>query len=71
MLLSMLSALLLTTGSRGLPAAALSVTSPFSPKAPWKSERRSLAIRLPTGDTASKGSISAALSYSVVSVSER
>jgi hypothetical protein len=71
MLLSMLSALLLAIGTTGLPAAALSVTFPFSSKAAWKSERRSLAIRLPTGDAASRGSISAALSYSVVSVSER
>lgn len=67
----MLSASLLTTGSTGLRAAALSVTFPFSSKASWKSERGSLAIRLPTRDTASRGSMSAALSYSVVSVSER
>jgi hypothetical protein len=67
----MLSALLFTTGSAGLPAAALPVTFPLSSKASWKSEKRSLAIRLPTVDAASRGSISVALSYSAVSVSER
>jgi hypothetical protein len=70
-LLSMLSVLLLATGSTGLSAAALCVTFSFSSEAPWKPERRSLAIRLPIGDAASRGSVSAALSYSVVSVSER
>jgi hypothetical protein len=77
-LLSTASALLLAPGSTELPAGELSVTTPSSPddgyflsKASSKLEKRSLTMRLPRGDVASRGSVSAALSYSVVSVSEK
>jgi hypothetical protein len=66
---STVSVLLLSIGSKALPAEEFCVSSTSLSKTPWKLETRPSAVGL-TGDVPSSGSVSAALSYSVVSVSE-
>jgi hypothetical protein len=67
---STVSVLLLPRGSNALPAEEFCAFSTSLSKTPWKLETRSSAMGF-TGDVPSSGSVSAALSYSVVSVSEK